>query len=284
MLSQNVKKRVLSCIMDYIHHQGLKWNDDFPSEVSSVFVSFVQKDKTLPDIEAFLVKAKRIRTTFFRLNHGVRKEEFFRKLLKALNKKFKYIEREFEKKVEGRPTPTKIVVEVETRKPVYAKFISVDDVDSFAEVKKIERETVEKIIPLNIAESEIKRFLAEIIGETYTQRDWGGEKSDLFTTRLKIKGRRIPSAFLLKGSGTKGKLTIKKCGKNGDQILRLVDEPARLFIVQHIDEIDSAVTRLLEKLVSEKARGRQKLYYCIIDGLDTARIFMAYGKMNARKL
>jgi len=80
------------------------------------------------------------------------------------------------------------------------------------------------------------------------------EKSDFFTTRLMIGGKRMSAAFLLKGHGTKGKLTINKCGKKGDQILKLLDEPARVYIVQHVGEIDSDVIKLLEKLVAEKSR------------------------------
>jgi len=87
----------------------------------------------------------------------------------------------------------------------------------------------------------------------------------------------MPTAFMLKGKGTPGKLTVGKCGKNGDQILRLVEEPARLFVVQHIDSIDTYVIKLLEIAVGSVARGNKKLYYCVMDGIETARILLAYG-------
>ena len=332
---------VLSDIMNFIHSKGLQWNDNFPSEVASVYVSLVEEHGKLPDINLFLQKTSRIRTSFFKLNFGVRKKDFLEHLVKRLNRNYRHfrpklkkeqneirqkseeqinilklissivggdglqdikddynrvkntldevIEKEdydrlklvkemfsrLQNKIEKQKS---IVIKVEAPKPVSCDFISIDEITSFGRVKSIVRQSVENIVPLKIPEETIKQSLAQIIGEKYTQRDWGGEKSDFFTTRLNIGGKRIPTAFLLKGSGTRGKLTIKKCGKNGDQILRLLEEPAELFIVQHVDEIDSAVTNLLKKLVSEKSAGKKKLFYCVIDGIDTARILLAYNK------
>jgi len=126
-------------------------------------------------------------------------------------------------------------------------------------------------------EVDIKKAFCSIIGELYIFKDWSGEKSDLFTD-ITFKERRIPATFMFKGRGTQGKLTIAKCGKNGDQIFRLVEEPAIMFFVQHVDTIDPYVIINLELAIEAKARKRKKkLYYCYIDGVDTARLFKSYN-------
>lgn len=154
----------------------------------------------------------------------------------------------------------------------------VDDIDSFSKVRNIFRSMVKETI---LGEDFIQIKLEEILGELWHRKDWGGESCDLYTSNLRIKGKRYRAAFLLKGSGTKGKLTIAKCGKNGDQIQRLFKCPADIFIIQHISEIDDAVIEeatqktLAARLKNPKAR------FCIIDGLDTQRLIQAYS--NSRK-
>ena len=256
LIAERTRKRILSYVMDYIHSCGLKWNDDFPSEIVKTYISIIESTYELPSARLFLTKTRRIKTTFFKLNH-IKKVNFLQEILQALNRKFKDILKEVRKE-------TKVKQKIEAKKEILVKvdvvqranyeFITVDEIDSFAKVKKIDRTLVEKAVPLDLDEDKIGRYLAEIIGDKYSHKHWGGEKSDFFTTRLMIGGKRMPAAFLLKGHGTKGKLTINKCGKKGDQILKLLDEPARVYIVQHVGEIDSDVIKLLEKLVAEKSR------------------------------
>jgi hypothetical protein len=126
----------------------------------------------------------------------------------------------------------------------------------------------------------VKASLASIIGENFVRKDWAGEKSDLYSSNVIYKGKRVSTAFLLKGPSVK-RLTIDKCGKRGNQVLRLVKEPAQLFIVQHNGEIDTDIIELLETYVSDLSRKKgMKLYYCIIDGTDTARVLVAYDKIR----
>ncbi len=157
--------------------------------------------------------------------------------------------------------------------------VYVDDIDSFKKVKDIRPESVRGLVPLSVREADIKQSIADIIGERFIPKDWGGEKSDLYSTYVILGGKRASTAFMLKGPSVK-RLTIAQCGKNGDQLLRLTREPARLFVVQSVGEIVTDVIDLLNTLASEKGRGtNEKLYYCIVDGVDTARILRAYGKL-----
>ncbi|MGI0011529.1 MAG: hypothetical protein ACREAE_09030, partial [Nitrosopumilaceae archaeon] len=66
-------------------------------------------------------------------------------------------------------------------------------------------------------------------------------------------------------------------GKNGDQILRMFRSPANVFFVQFVGQIDENVLSLMEQLAIAKsyATGNQ-IFYGIIDGSDTSRIFEAY--------
>jgi len=151
----------------------------------------------------------------------------------------------------------------------------VDDIDSFSKVRNIARSTVKESI---LSEDFVQMKLEEILGELRHRRDWGGESCDLYASDLKIRGKRYRAAFLLKGSGTKGKLTIAKCGKNGDQIQRLFKCPADIFIIQHISEIDETVIEeARQKTLAIRAKN-PKAHFCIMDGLDTQRLIQIYSK------
>jgi hypothetical protein len=121
--------------------------------------------------------------------------------------------------------------------------ITVDMIDTFKKVKSVSIDEVKDLIPISLSEDAIQYHIEQIIGEPDHKNDWGGETNDLFTTHLIHNGKRIATAFLLKGPGQSGELTISKCGKNGDQILRLFDSPASLFIIQHIDKISEGVIK-----------------------------------------
>lgn len=153
------------------------------------------------------------------------------------------------------------------------KNISIDDIASFSKAHKI-RKTVLRIR----AEAEVKRLFKKILGESGKFQDWGGEKNDLFSTRLMLDGKRLSVAFGLKGKGFPGKLTPKKMGKHGDQIQRLFDSPADVFIVQHIGEIDESILHQMKiHAIAKSVTENKKVYYGIIDGKDTERLFVAYG-------
>mgnify|MGYP006292497063 CR=1 FL=1 len=153
--------------------------------------------------------------------------------------------------------------------------ITVDDIDNFNKVKSINKKSV-KI--KSIYEKPFKEGIKKIIGETGKFTDWGGEKNDLFTTRLKINGKRYPCAFAFKGKGKTGILTPKKMGKNGDQVQRLFSSQANVFIVQYWDNIDESIIEQMKFFAQAKSAIEQKkIYYGIIDGIDTQRLIKAYS-------
>lgn len=163
--------------------------------------------------------------------------------------------------------------------PTRRNELFLEDIDSFAEVRKAPRPKKEDLEVLReIPELDVKVAFAEILGETTVPKDWGGEKSDLYSTRVQIEGRRISTAFLFKGpaGGSKFReMRISDLGKNGDQIERLCNEPADLLVVQHCHMIGTAVRSTTRAFCNQVGRPRR---YCFLTGLDTVRLLRAYGK------
>ncbi|MCI0695184.1 hypothetical protein L0337_24640 [candidate division KSB1 bacterium] len=154
--------------------------------------------------------------------------------------------------------------------------ITVDDIESFAKVRKI------KTAPssLSMLEKRFKRGIQLIIREPGSFKDWGGENSDLYTTRLKINGARHSSALAFKGKATRGVLTPARMGKNGDQIQRLFVEDAEVYIVQYGQRIAPSVLQQMAVYAQAKSLTTgKKIFYGIIDGYDSSRIVAAYPKL-----
>ncbi len=155
--------------------------------------------------------------------------------------------------------------------------VHVSQIDSFAKANNLHNSLTKACLaPLkNVSEANIKAALAEIINEPTVPKDWGGEASDLFTSRLLLNGHRISTAFLLKGPAKFHPMTPADLGKNGDQIGRLFGEPADLLVLQHCHEVTPAVRRQMRAYAQQMGNPRQ---FCVIDGYDTLRILQAYGK------
>lgn len=188
------------------------------------------------------------------------------------------------KKLEKYPTkrnprgsaPKTIQVPVSTAD---VKQITIDDIGNFSEVKG---KTADSHLPSDLSEAAFKKGIQTILGEPGKFTDWGGEKNDLLSTRLRLNGKRRTVAFAFKGPGTKGSLTPGKMGKNGDQIQRLIQSPADVFIVQYWREIEESVLEQLKQLATAKsATSGQMVWFGLIDGYDSRLIYEAYPKAFA---
>ena len=152
------------------------------------------------------------------------------------------------------------------------------EIDQFSRVRDIYNS--EKSVPdiqalKGIAEESIKTAFSEIIKEGDVPKDWGGEKSDLFSSNISIDGKYMSSAFLFKGPARFNPMKMTHLGKNGDQIDRLFSEPADLLILQHCHSVTTPVRSTMRAFAS---RVHDLRYFSIIDGYDTHRILSAYGK------
>ena len=154
--------------------------------------------------------------------------------------------------------------------------VFIDSIDSFVLARN---EPIPSRKDLNllkdIPEIDVKRAFAEIIGEPTIPKDWGGEKSDLFSTYVTLDGTRISTAFAFKGPAQFKPMTFAECGKNGDQIDRLFSEPADLLVLQHCHEITVSVRGAMRAYAT--GMGDPRLF-ALINGYDTIRLLRAYRK------
>lgn len=151
---------------------------------------------------------------------------------------------------------------------------AIDEFGRIREVLKRDRSTP-NIAPLkDVPERAVKEAFAEILGQPFVPKDWGGERSDL-QANVSIRGDRVHAAFLLKGPARFSEMTPAHLGKNGDQIERLFSEPAQLLVLQHCHKVASSVRTTMRAFACSIDNPR---YFTIIDGADTVRLFKAYSK------
>jgi hypothetical protein len=173
-----------------------------------------------------------------------------------------------------RSTPVMTVVRIAVpQRLVKIKTVTADDIDSFRLIKRIRGPQP----PTRMLEATFKKGVAKLLGESGRFSDWGGEKGDLFTTRLRMGGKRFGAAFAFKGRGRSGELTPALLGKNGDQIQRLFTNDAEVFFVQYWDRIaESVLTQMSAAAIAKSYATGKRIYYGIIDGSDSSRLIAAY--------
>lgn len=162
----------------------------------------------------------------------------------------------------------------------------VEDIDSFRRVRDVNHSLAVPHLTngrIEATENEVQCALERILDVPIHKEDWGGEVNDLYTANLSVNGRRVPTAFLLKGSGLRANtMELKHCGKNGDQVVRLFRSPAELFVVHFVGNIGEAVIEDVLGKVRERRSGSKPCAACFIDGQETARLLLAYGELELR--
>lgn len=132
---------------------------------------------------------------------------------------------------------------------------------------------------MDMREEVFKHGVQRIAGEKGRFKDWGGEASDLYTSRLRLDGRRVAVAFGFKGRGFKGVLNPSRMGKNGDQVQRLFIEDADVFFVQFGGQIAPSMLQQMAAFAQSKSLTTGRVIrYGVIDGNDSARLVAAYPK------
>ena len=160
-----------------------------------------------------------------------------------------------------------------------------EDIDSFKKAKDVNPAMVKPFLRdgyyLDLSEDAIQMGLEQVLAVSFHKKDWGGEENDLYTANLIVQGGRVASAFLLKGNGLKKHtMEIANCGSNGDQLVRLIQSPAQLFIVQFVGEVSENVIKDVEGKVELMRNKGKDARYCILNGQDTARILYAYNVLQ----
>jgi hypothetical protein len=158
----------------------------------------------------------------------------------------------------------------------------VEDIDSFSKVRDVNPELVKDLLGTNgyfdESEETAQCAIEKILSEPFHKKDWAGEQNDLYTSNVIVYGTRRATAFLLKGNGLKVQtMEIRHCGSNGDQLVRLVRSPADLFVVQFVGNVSEAIIEDIDGKVRQLTAHGKSAAYCIINGLDTARLLRAYS-------
>lgn len=156
--------------------------------------------------------------------------------------------------------------------------LKIDDFDNFASVRNISFKDVENFSQNKFLEEDIEEAFLGCLGERYKEPDSGSEIRDLYSDKIKLKGKRLSAVFMFKGRGLKMPLTIGNSGDKGNQLLKLArNTSAECFIVQHINKIEQdAREALIDHLLIKNKHS--KVYVCFIDGTDTARFLKSLGK------
>jgi hypothetical protein len=155
------------------------------------------------------------------------------------------------------------------------RMVTIDDIDEFARVKTVKASETDQLTD-RLSEEKTKIGFHKILAEPHIANDWGGETSDIYTSRASIRGTRYPAAFALKGPAKRGKLFPGKMGKKGEQIQRLFQSPGQIHFVQYEGEIEDSVTYQMQQLATAKSLLGQQIFYGVIDDVDTRRVRIAY--------
>ena len=156
--------------------------------------------------------------------------------------------------------------------------LSPDSITQFARMDHSWTPTKSEFAKLaDFPERAVKELICELLGEHEVPPDWGGEECDVLSANLMVGGVRQTGAFLLKGPAAFHPMTPRDCGKNGDQIYRLFNIPAQIYIVQHCHNIGAAVRKTVEAFTFERSF-LTPCCYVIMDGTTTARLLRAHGR------
>ncbi|HEV2111386.1 MAG TPA: hypothetical protein VGT99_08535 [Gammaproteobacteria bacterium] len=168
---------------------------------------------------------------------------------------------------------TTVTVKIK-RDNAQTRYVTIDDIDTFKRAWKIK---VRGMVGDKYSETEFKLGMLSIMGDSGEFKDYGGETSDVYTTRLVLSGKRKSTAIALKGPARKGKLTPAGMGKQGDQIQRLFREPADVFLVQYCRQIEPSVINQMEThAIARSLYLGKPVWYGTIDGQDSKRLVLAY--------
>ena len=188
--------------------------------------------------------------------------------------------KQLEKHATTRTARQTVLVQVDARKrtEISVREIFIDDVEEFHDVLDLKPSKLPALVPARLPEKIFKYGIASVLGNQGKFQDWGGEKNDLYSTHVTIGGRRISTAFALKGPATAPPLTIAKLGKNGDQIPRLFSTTAEAFFVQFEGTIEEAVKAdMLAHAVKKSHETGKEILYGLIALEDSHRLRARYA-------
>lgn len=132
-----------------------------------------------------------------------------------------------------------------------------------------------------VPERTVKALLCSLLEEPDVPADWGGEECDLLSNNLLVGGQRQLGAFLLKGPARFHEMKPSDLGKNADQLYRLFNIPAQIYVIQHCHKIGAAVRKqALALAFTQNLVAPCRI--CFLDGVSTAQLLQANGLWPSR--
>jgi hypothetical protein len=150
-----------------------------------------------------------------------------------------------------------------------------EDIEEFSKMRSVKVESASEWMEVmsKLPEQSVKEAIASLLNEPI-KADWGGEENDHYSANATIGSRKRTAAFLLKGPTNFKEMAPAMCGKNGDQIYRLVNSGADVSVIQHSHLIGAAVRETLKAMVVRPGCIRK---FCVMDGQATYRLLKAYN-------
>ena len=190
-----------------------------------------------------------------------------------------------EKHVSSRTPKQTISLHIGTRArhDIRVTELFIDDVAEFKRVRGLQAAALPAVSPKRLPERVFKYGIAAILGNKGKFQDWGGERGDLYSSFVTIRGRRRSTAFGLKGPATAPPLTPKKLGKNGDQIQRLFSFTADAFFIQFEGRIEESVKeQMLAQAIKKSYESRREIFHGVIALEDSHRLRVEYPGPSPR--
>ena len=155
--------------------------------------------------------------------------------------------------------------------------ITLDEIYSFREVKKVKSENIGKELVKKIevlSEDEIEEKIRTIVGEPGHTEHGPLEIVDVYLCKLKINNEEdLRNAGIIikkRGTGKKKQITLRDIA---NQIIKAVNnDTLDLIIIIHIAQLADDVRDHFINLCNKLNK-----MYCIIDKQELARLFKAYG-------
>ncbi len=107
--------------------------------------------------------------------------------------------------------------------------------DAFKIIAKVSAAGLDIALPLKVEEVKVRRAFELTLGESFHATDSEVECCDTFSVQGLHRGKQCTVAAMFKGAGNralKWPLQIAGCGKGGNQVVKLFEVPADVYIIQ----------------------------------------------------
>jgi hypothetical protein len=155
--------------------------------------------------------------------------------------------------------------------PAYLDVFKIISTVSAVDVKDV-------AVPIKVEEVKVRKAFELMLGESFHATDSGVESCDTFSVQGAHDGKQCTVAAMFKGAGDKSlkwPLQVAGCGKNGNQVVKLFEVPADVYIVQANGPLDPTLVKHIQDTADAHAARGRKVRFMLIDGVSTARLLRA---------